>query len=58
VPGICELPKVKCSDCTRQAFKPVDDAAVIAHLKGQHVMGVYPMQDDETCWFMRIPAFC
>ncbi|MEO5700311.1 MAG: restriction endonuclease subunit R, partial [Casimicrobiaceae bacterium] len=36
VPGICELPKVKCGDCTRQAFKPVDDAAVIAHLKGQH----------------------
>jgi len=36
VPGICELPKVKCGDCTRQAFKTVDDAAVIAHLKGQH----------------------
>ena len=41
VPGVCELPKVKCGDCTRQAFKPVDDAAVIAPLKGQHVMGVY-----------------
>jgi len=41
VPGVCELPKVKCGDCTRQAFKPADDAAVIAHLKGQHVMGVY-----------------
>ena len=54
VPGVCELPKVKCSDCTRQAFKPVDDAAVIAHLKGQHVMGVYPMQDDETCWFLAV----
>ncbi len=26
VPGVCELPKVKCGDCTRQAFKPVDDA--------------------------------
>ena len=54
VPGVCELPKVKCGDCTRQAFKPVDDAAVIAHLKGQHVMGVYPMQDDETCWFLAV----
>jgi len=54
VPGICELPKVKCGDCTRQAFKPVDDAAVIAHLKGQHVMGVYPMQDDETCCFLAV----
>ena len=54
VPGVCELPTVKCGDCTRQAFKPVDDAAVIAHLKGQHVMGVYPMQDDETCWFLAV----
>ena len=54
VPGVCELPKVKCGDCTRQAFKPVDDAAVLAHLKGQHVMGVYPMQDDETCWFLAV----
>ena len=54
VPGVCELPKVKCGDCTRQAFKPVDDAAVIAHLKGQHVMGVYPMLEDETCWFLAV----
>lgn len=45
---------MKCGDCTRQAFKPVDDAAVIAHLKGQHVMGVYPMQGDETCWFLAV----
>jgi len=22
VPGVCELPKVKCGDCTRQAFRP------------------------------------
>ncbi len=54
VAGVCELPKVKCGDCARQAFKPIDNAAVIAHLKGQHVMGVYPMQDDETCWFLAV----
>ncbi len=54
VPGVCELPKVKCGDCTRQAFLPLDDAAVLAHLKGQHVMGVYAMLDDETCWFLAV----
>ncbi len=54
VRGVCELPKVKCGDCTRQAFRPVDDAAVVAHLKGQHVMGVYAMLDDETCWFLAV----
>jgi hypothetical protein len=54
VRGVCELPKVKCGDCTRQAFRPVDDAAVLAHLKGQQVMGVYAMLDDETCWFLAV----
>lgn len=54
VPGVCELPKVKCGDCTNQAFLSVDEAAVLAHLRGQHVMGVYPMLVDETCWFLAI----
>jgi hypothetical protein len=45
---------VKCGDCTKQAFRPVDDAAVFAHLKGQHVMGVYAMLEDETCWFLAV----
>ena len=54
VPGVCELPKVKCGDCTKQAFRPFDDAAVLAHLKGKHVMGVYAMLDDDTCWFLAV----
>jgi superfamily II DNA or RNA helicase len=54
VPGVCELPKVKCGDCTRQAFLPVDYDAVLAHLKGKHVMGAYAMLEDETCWFLAV----
>ncbi|MCC7383908.1 MAG: DEAD/DEAH box helicase [Deltaproteobacteria bacterium] len=54
VPGVCELPKVKCGDCTRQAFLPVDDEAVLGHLRGQHVMGVYAVLPDETCWFLAV----
>jgi hypothetical protein len=52
VRGVCELPKVKCGDCTKQAFRPVDASAIVAHLQGSHVMGVYPMLLDETCWFL------
>ena len=33
VRGVCELPKVKCGECPNQAFVPVDDAAVLAHLR-------------------------
>jgi hypothetical protein len=41
VSGLCGLPKIKCGDCTNQAFRPVDDQAVLDHLRGRHVMGVY-----------------
>jgi superfamily II DNA or RNA helicase len=54
VKGVCELPKVKCGECPNQAFVPVDDAAVLRHLRGQHVMGVYPLLEDETCWFLAV----
>ena len=54
VRGVCELPKVKCGECPNQAFVPVDDAAMLAHLQGRHVMGVYPLLEDETCWFLAV----
>jgi len=54
VRGVCELPKVKCGECPNQAFIPFDDAAVVGHLTGRHVMGVYPLLDDETCWFLAV----
>lgn len=52
--GLCELPKVKCGECPNQAFVPFDDAAVVGHLTGRHVMGVYPLLEDETCWFLAV----
>lgn len=54
VKGLCELPRVKCSECANQAFLPRDDEAIRAHLLGRHVLGVYPMLADETCWFLAI----
>jgi hypothetical protein len=53
VPGLCVLKTGgKCSDCTNQAFLPVDEAALLLHLCGKHVMGIYPLLADETCWFL------
>jgi len=54
VRGVCELPRVKCGECPNQAFAHADDAAVLAHLQGRHVMGVYPLLEDETCWFLAV----
>ena len=54
VKGKCDLPRVKCGDCRNQAFLPADDDAFLAHLRGEHVMGVYPMLPDGTCWFLAV----
>lgn len=54
VPGVCELPRIKCGECPNQAFVPFTDQAVLDHLQGRHVMGVYPLLPDETCWFLAV----
>jgi hypothetical protein len=35
VAGLCQLPTVKCGDCSNQAFRPVDDGVVLRHLQGR-----------------------
>jgi superfamily II DNA or RNA helicase len=62
VRGICEKPRIKCSDCANQAFVPVTDDIVRKHLQGRDltkpsqaqafVAGIYPLMPDETCWFL------
>ena len=60
VRGVCEKPKVKCSDCTQQAFLPVTAETIRWHLSGlddrgrPFVMGIYPMLLDETCHFLAV----
>jgi len=59
VRGICEKPRIKCSDCPHQCWLPVTDEVIYRHLAGERdaqgrafVMGVYPMLLDETCFFL------
>ncbi len=54
VRGVCEKPRVKCGECQNQAFLKFDDQAILAHLQGRHVVGVYPLLPDETCWFLAL----
>jgi hypothetical protein len=50
--GLLDLPPVRCGDCPNQAFVPLSNQVVLGHLRGDHVMGVYPLLEDETCWFL------
>jgi superfamily II DNA or RNA helicase len=59
VGGVCGKPQVKCGECPNQAFIPIGDDIIRAHLAGNasgnaadFTVGVYPMLPDETCWFL------
>jgi superfamily II DNA or RNA helicase len=58
--GICEKPRIKCSECLNQAFISFSDTVVARHLKGigdtgaPFVIGVYPMMIDNTCCFLAV----
>ena len=52
VPGVCEKPRIKCSDCPNGAFPPISDSAVYEHLSGRRTLGVYPLLPDDTTWFI------
>src|SRR3989442_6117605 len=54
VRDVCEKPRIKCGECPNQAFLAVEDRVILDHLLGRHVVGVYPMLTDETCWFLAI----
>jgi hypothetical protein len=51
---VCEKPRVKCGECPNQAFLKLDAQAILGHLRGRHVIGVYPLLPDETCWFLAV----
>ena len=58
--GICGKPKVKCGECPHQAFIPPSEDIIEKHLRGgdtrsgDFVAGVYPLLQDETCWFLAV----
>ncbi len=58
VRGICEKPRIKCTECSNQAFIKVSDDVIRQHLTGKDArnnnatIGVYPLLPDERCWFL------
>src|SRR5437867_2130538 len=60
VRGICEKPRIKCAECPNRRFLPVTDDVIRWHLSGvddsrqPFVAGVYPMLQDETCFFLAV----
>jgi superfamily II DNA or RNA helicase/very-short-patch-repair endonuclease len=60
VRGVCEKPRIKCTECPNRRFLPVTDDVIRWHLSGHDgegqpfVAGVYPLLQDETCFFLAV----
>lgn len=51
-PGVCEKPRIKCSNCHQRQLLEVTDDVIFRHLAGAVVVGVYPLLKDDTCYFL------
>lgn len=48
-PGICKKPTIKCGDCSVRDLTPLSSRVLFEHLTGRHVIGVYPLLEDDSC---------
>jgi hypothetical protein len=50
----------KCNDCLHKDYAPLNEKVISMHLRGvdnkgnAFVAGIYPLCQDETCWFLAI----
>ena len=52
--GLCSIPKIPCSKCENKSYASLDEEIIENHLRGNIVVGIYPLYPDETCWFLAI----
>ncbi|EGX9970217.1 DEAD/DEAH box helicase family protein [Escherichia coli] len=50
--GICGKPRIKCGDCAHRQLIPVSDLVIYHHLAGTHTAGMYPLLEDDSCYFL------
>ena len=49
IKGVCNKPKIKCSECSNRKYKALDDQIIYDHLSGKQVIGLYPLLTDNSC---------
>jgi len=52
--GVCDKPRIKCGQCNQRVLVPLSDAVIYDHLSGEHTVGVYPLLEDDTCYFLAV----
>lgn len=52
--GLCRKPQVKCAGCNHRLYGELTNQVIEEHLRGNAVIGIYPLLQDETCRFLAI----
>ena len=52
--GVCDKPRIKCGDCGNRLLVPLTDSVIYDHLAGEHTVGVYPLLEDDCCYFLAV----
>ncbi len=52
LPGVCGKPKIPCSRCENKSYAVLDESVIGDHLRGNSVVGIYPLLPDESCCFL------
>jgi superfamily II DNA or RNA helicase len=52
VTGVCQKPRIKCSVCKNKNYLELNRRAIERHLRGEMIIGIYPLLHDETSWFL------
>lgn len=53
-PGLCGKPRIKCMGCSHKSYGILDEKIIEQHLRGNMIVGIYPMFQNETCHFLAI----
>lgn len=52
--NLCQKPQVRCSECPNRELSPITDLVIQNHLEGKITVGVYPLLEDDSCYFLAI----
>ena len=53
-PTLCQKPAIKCANCQNRKLLPLTDQVIYDHLSGKRTIGLYPLLQDETSWFLAV----
>ena len=54
VTKICQRATTRCSECPNREFLPFEESVILKHLNGSLVVGIYPLLDGDTCYFLAV----